>query len=464
MQGEDAQAEAALLARLQAQFGDMDVQGMLASSSSSAALEAADLKGTTTDGVDQNEPDNGSNKNVNYESDESSVIEPTPEELAAWQAAQYQTAKWGRESLAQKKAAEEAAEANEHDGMTTEQLTEWIQVEGPPNLNGQESAFLAPENDPVLQALANEEPSLNGPWRRLYSSNIDGLSYAGLVRALRGYDGPTVLLVGAVPPPAASYVEAKKGGEHSSSKTATIGYYTSTAWKESGAYYGNQNCFLFTACADESNGDGESVQIFRPNHKSSDNVNNNTTPSKPNKTRPINYQFCHSTIAAAVVSDGRKPGQHPDDTNLGPRGNRAVIQVPPGLGMGESRGIGPRLHITESLEGCRALPYDDTYAARPLLPPFFGDNPTHNFDIDAMEAWGVGGSERIQRAMAAWRRDRSFKEASRKRNAEVDRKQFVDHFRSDMVHSKAFAHARHTSGRVDDCELESDGSMLSHLD
>ena len=451
-EGDDAQA-AALLARLQVQFGDMDVQGMLASS----AADAAEAQGTSDDGSND-EPDSGPNEDVQSESDESSVIDPTPEELAAWQAAQYQTAKWGRESLAQKAAAEEAAEANDNGGLTSEQLTEWIQVEGPPDLNGQESAFLAPEDDPNLTELANEEPLLNGPWQRLYSSNTDGLSYAGLVSALRGYDGPTVLLVGAVPPPVASYADSKKGGGNAR-KTATIGYYTATAWKESGVYCGNQNCFLFTTSADGSNGDG-SVQIFRPNSKSNDDKN--TTAQQPRKSRTINYQFCHSTIAAAVVSDGRKPGQHPDDTNVGPRG-RAVVQVPPGLGVGESRGIGPRLHITESLEGCRALPYDDAFAAGPLLPPFFRDNPTHSFDVDVMEAWGVGGSERIERALAARKRDRSFKEASRKRNAEVDKAQFLDHFRSDMVHSNAFAHARHTSGRVDDCELESDGSMLSHL-
>ena len=75
----------------------------------------------------------------------------------------------------------------------------------------------------------------------------------------------------------------------------------------------------------------------------------------------------------------------------------------------------------------------------------------------------MGGSERIQRALAARNRDRSFKEANRKRNAEVDRMQFVDHFQSDMVDCKVFRHSLHTSGR-DDCELESNGSMLSHLE
>ena len=450
--GDDAQqAAAALLARLQAQFGDMDVEGMLLASSASAAEAHG-----TTDG-----PGNGLDDDGTYESDESSVVEPTPEELAAWQAAQYQTAKWGRESLARNKAAADEAGADEAGGMTSEQLTEWIQVEGPPSLEGgQESAFLAPD-DPILTSLAAEEAMLNGPWQRLYSSNTDGLSYAGLVSALRGYDGPTVLLVGAVPPPAASYAADARGGDGMAHNTATIGYYTATAWKESGMYYGDENCFLFTASGDDQSAEkGDGVQIFRPtNHKFTDD--NNAT-RRPKTIRPINYQFCHSTIAAAIVSDGRKPGQHPGDANVGARG-RAAVQVPPGLGVGESRGIGPRLHITESLEGCRALPYDDTFAAGPLLPPFFGDSPTHSFDVDVMEAWGVGGSQRIQRALAARKRDRSFKEASRKRNAEVDKAQFLDHFRSDMVHSKAFAHARHTSGRVDDCELESDGSMLSHL-
>ena len=37
------------------------------------------------------------------------------------------------------------------------------------------------------------------------TTNTDGLSYAGLVSSLRGYDGPTVLLFGAIPPPIAAY-------------------------------------------------------------------------------------------------------------------------------------------------------------------------------------------------------------------------------------------------------------------
>ena len=439
---DEDQAAAALLARLQAQFGDMDVQGML-----TASPPPADATGNNN----CSSPNGEQQDEVCYESDESSVVEPTPEELAAWQQAQYKLAEWGREASSMDKGGETNGDGTDAQGMSAEQLTEWIQVEGPPSLDGQESAFLSPDSDdPILTALSRHEPLLNGRWQRLYSSNTDGLSYAGLVSALRGYDGPTVLLIGAIPPPAAAYANAD--GTGGVKNTTMIGYYTATPWKESGTYYGSENCFLFTPPGVDD--EEEAVQIFGPISKTSDETSEKST-------RPTNYQFCHSTIAAAVVSDGRKPGQHPDDANAK---GKSVVQVPPGLGVGESRGIGPRLHITESLEVCRALPYDDIFAAGPLFPPFFGDSPTHSFDVDVMEAWGVGGSERIQRALAARNRDRSFKEASRRRNAEVDRAQFVDHFQSDMVDCKVFRHSLYTSGRADDCELESNGSMLSHLE
>ena len=443
---DEDQAAAALLARLQAQFGDMDVQSML-----TASPPPADATGNSTND-DQSGANGERQDEVGYESDESSVVEPTPEELAAWQQAQYKLAKWGREASSLDKGGETSGDGTDPQGMSAEQLTEWIQVEGPPSLEGQESAFVSSKSDdPILTALSRHEPLLNGRWQRLYSSNTDGLSYAGLVSALRGYEGPTVLLIGAIPPPAAAY--AASDGTGSAQKTTMIGYYTATPWKESGCYYGNENCFLFTPSGVDEEEEEEAVQIFGPISKTPDDTSKKSA-------RPINYQFCHSKIAAAVVSDGRKPGQHPDDANAK---GKSIVQVPPGLGVGESRGIGPRLHITESLEGCRALSHDDTFAAGPLLPPFFGDNPTHSFDVDVMEAWGVGGSERIQRALAARNRDRSFKEASRRRNAEVDRAQFVDHFRSDVVDCKVFRHSVHATGRVDDCELASNGSMLSHL-
>ena len=409
---EDQAAAAALLARLQAQFGDMDVQGM---------LTASHPEDTASNDGNGASPNSELQDDVRYESDESSIVEPTPEELAAWQQAQYKLAKWGREASSLDKDGATSGDGTDTEAMSAEQLTEWIQVEGPPSLDGQESAFLsAKSDDPMLKALSRHEPLLNGPWQRLYASNTDGLSYAGLVSALRGYEGPTVLLIGAIPPPAAAY--AKADGTGGGQKTTMIGYYTATPWKESGSYYGNKNCFLFTPSGVDDD-EEEAVQIFGPISKTSDETSKKST-------RPTNYQFCHSTIAAAVVSDGRKPGQHPDDANAK---GKSVVQVPPGLGVGESRGIGPRLYITQSLEGCRALPYDDTFVAGPLLPPFFGDNPTHSFDVDVIEAWGVGGSERIQRALAARNRDRSYKEASRRRNAEVDRAQFVDHFKSDVV-------------------------------
>ena len=183
---DEDQAAAALLARLQAQFGDMDVQGML-----TASPPPADTSNTNND----DQSGNGEQQDeVGYESDESSAVEPTAEELAAWQQAQYKLAKWGREASSLDKGGETNGDGTDTHGMSAEQLTEWIQVEGPPSLEGQESAFLSPDSDdPILTALSRHEPLLNGRWQRLYSSNTDGLSYAGLVTALRGYEGPPAL-------------------------------------------------------------------------------------------------------------------------------------------------------------------------------------------------------------------------------------------------------------------------------
>mmetsp|Transcript_31185 Transcript_31185/g.67513 ORF Transcript_31185/g.67513 Transcript_31185/m.67513 type:complete len:559 (-) Transcript_31185:321-1997(-) len=549
----DKAAEAALLARLQAQFGDIDLSN-LTSAAAGNARDTGNGDGNGSDimptdstgkGVDGEEVEGEGDYCYQEEEDESSVEEPTAEELLAWQQAQYKLAQWGREASDARKKSEADAEAagaaagEDNDDMTAEeQLQEWVRIEGPPDLDGQDSAFFlgvgsskksetrieeeistttattkttigvvqtsaassptielrdTPSDlDPILAQLSVAEPNLGGKWKRLYSSNQDGLSYARFVSSLRGYDGPTLLLLGAVPPS-----NGGVGASTTAKAAATIGYYTSTPWKESCRYYGSSSCFLFRVeegsdvvhtyrplpppRSSSTRASGTSLSIgasLSADFSEAESMEEEVAAAKaaaaaaaasisaqPTKSQD-KYQFCHSTIAAAIVSDGRKPGQHPDD-NIG-----KGAQVPSGLGVGgQGRGSsagGPRLHITETLENCTALPHDGTFQPGPLLPPFFGEgcisSPVpHTFDVDVMEAWGVGGSERIRSALKARDTQRMYKEAHRKKNAEVDRAQFLDHFRSDMVNCKVFTHAHHTTGRVDDCELESDGSMLSHL-
>ena len=96
-----------------------------------------------------------------------------------------------------------------------------------PKLRGQHSAFFT-TGSPLLFTFAAMSPSLGGSWRRLYTSDSDGLSFNRLHNSLLGYSGPTLLII----------KEAESGG--------VFGASTSTAWKESKDFYGNSDCFLFS--------------------------------------------------------------------------------------------------------------------------------------------------------------------------------------------------------------------------
>ena len=368
--------EAALLARLQAQFGDMDMNQIVSN---------------TNDDETEDE---------HMDDSESSLEEPTAEEVMRWQQAQYKLAAWAKES-------KEVGETNE-----TEEIMEWICVEGPAVIDQDSAFFTSSDNDPMLQNLSKES-CLGGKWHRLYSSNHDGLSYTGLVSSIRGYGGPTVLLFGP-----------------SSLGRISIGFYTSTPWYESKCYYGNKNCFLFKW--DDSI---QQMQIYHPM-----DIPEVVIPGR--RKKKALYQFCNSTIISAVVSDGRKPGQAISNDNQG-------VKAPNGLGIGGGNNLGPRLHISETLTNCTAIPCDGTFGAGSLLPSNFNSPNPYLFDIDCMEVWGVGGEERIKAALQARDKERSVKEASRKKNAKVDRMQFLDHFQSDIVHSKAFAHSEFVDERID---------------
>lgn len=204
-----------------------------------------------------------------------------------------------------------------------------------------------------------------------------------------------------------------------------------------------KNCLLFKWNNDNN---AQAAHIYHPIID-----NNESTACNTKKKKPSLYQFCNSASVAAIVSDGRKPGQsiigdYNDNTNN--------AKAPTGLGAGGGTDIGPRLHIKESLTDCIATSIDGAFEEGSLLPSSnnFSTNYSPNpylFDIDSMEAWGVGNEECIQSALNARNKDKSFKESSRKKNAKVDRTQFVDHFKSDMVGLKAFAHSEYVDEGVD---------------
>mmetsp|Transcript_1445 Transcript_1445/g.1719 ORF Transcript_1445/g.1719 Transcript_1445/m.1719 type:complete len:559 (-) Transcript_1445:46-1722(-) len=81
---------------------------------------------------------------------------------------------------------------------------------------------------PILFSLACMSPKLTGKWNRIYSSEADGFSFNRLHVSLKGYSGPTIILIR----------DADGGG--------IFGAYTSSQWKDSTKFFGTNDCFLFT--------------------------------------------------------------------------------------------------------------------------------------------------------------------------------------------------------------------------
>lgn len=69
------------------------------------------------------------------------------------------------------------------------------------------------------------------------------------------------------------------------------------------------------------------------------------------------------------------------------------------------------------------------------------------FEIDHLEVWGVGGTEVVQEALGARRRQRDIKHAAIQKARKVDKAAFLDDFRSGVIESKAFAHRQQIQGR-----------------
>jgi hypothetical protein len=393
----DDEAAALLMQRLQSQFGDMD-------------LSHLDSAPPATD-----------NAEGEAESEESSAVEPTAEELRIWQEAQFKLGAWAEKAKKEHEMSQAELEANALQRLRRERQgggaskvdAEWAEVHPPPDLDGQASMFLSTKAaledavdtdfvgvNPIMSKLAAGDPEiLGGKWRRIYSSVSDGLSFQQVLAALRGYEGPTVMLIGTTPSEEHSLVST-------SGKTdGTLGFFTATPWQESKHLYGTEDCFLFSIHKKE-------VTICRP-------TNDAKTKNK--------FMYCNPSST---------PGTAKHET-------AACF----GIGVGGTSS-NPRLHLTENLEHCRALPSDATFEPAELLPG--GDNSLYYFDVDAMEIWGVGGEGWIKGALQARASMRIKREANLKQARTVDKAQFLDDFRSCMVENDSlFGHVEHVAGRTD---------------
>ncbi|KAL3765218.1 hypothetical protein ACHAWO_009295 [Cyclotella atomus] len=406
---------ALLLARLQSQFGDFNISTFL---------------------------NNNSSANIDEESsDESSLEEPSPEELLKWQEEQFQKGKMKME--AKKASTLNSSEVDVHKealqkrrlmssqerASLRDQDTEWEKISRLPDL-GEESSSFFPTNKrdesgsmvhPSLHALAACEPDVLGSkWKRLYSSSHgDGLSFCNLMDKIRGYKGPTVLLMGGEPS-TSKCLSANEGSGKQPNARVALGFFTTNYWTESKEAFGSDDdCFLFSLDATTMD-----VKIVRPKSRGS-----STSQSSRN------YMYCHSSKSSKSK-------------------NSTVF----GICIGGSSPTQPRLHITESFEECRCLPYDSLFEDADLLSGKCNSS-LYYFDIDTVEVWGVGGAPWIEDALLAQRKERVNRENALEKARRVDKRMLLEHFENGVLNTAGsgglFGHQDFVDERDYDCRIGS---------
>jgi hypothetical protein len=108
-----------------------------------------------------------------------------------------------------------------------------------------------------------------------------------------------------------------------------------------------------------------------------------------------------------------------------------------GMAMGGIAGDCPRLHLTESLEKCRACDTDVTYAPGPLL----SNDMEAYFDVDVLEVWATNETQdSFERGVKSGSLQTECREATRQAVAKVDPKEFLDDFTNGTFINKAFGH------------------------
>jgi hypothetical protein len=401
--------EAAILLKLQSQFGDLDLTNLL-----------NEDEAKTKDG---------------YSSEESSLAEPTAEELLAWQEAQF---KKGQQEIDTKKRLKMTPLQRRRDlkkvsSNIDADEEEWEQVPALPDLGGTTSAFFPSSDEkgnellgvhPMLQQLVQGDPDILGTkWSRLYSSSEgDGLSFHNLLNTIKGYQGPTVMLIGTIPSVSRS-LTTTQNSEKTTIKRTTIGYYTTSGWEESADFFGNSDCFLFS-------------------FQESDNKLNFFHPIDSKDADKKNYMYCHPSSLKVTNRRSKTPVQ----------GNVTDGSVH-GIGVGGTPSQ-PRLHLTESLEECRAMEHCKLFEGGDLLMGA-GTESLNYFDVDCLEVWGAGGDEWIRESIEARQKGRDIKEAHLQRARKVDKKQFLDDFRMGRIamngsaNPALFGHMQYTTGRTE---------------
>jgi hypothetical protein len=397
------------MARLQNQFGDMNISTFFNNESTQAELS----------------------------DDESSLEEPTAEELARWQEAQFVKGRMEVEAKRMQKESTTTVDVHKailqrrrnkspHERSLLRECEEndWEKISSLPDLNGESSVFFPARQidesgiQPLLHALAAADPEiLSTRWKRLYSSSHgDGLSFRNLCERIRGYKGPTILMIGGEPS------ASKCVGSDTSSERIALGFFTTDYWIESPDSFGSDDCFLFSIDDTTNN-----LNILHPKSRSKDESTSMAS------LKPRTYLYCHPSS----ISKSKNP-------------TTTVF----GIGIGGTPAQ-PRLHLTESLEECRCLPYDALFQDGDLLHGKC-DSTLYYFDVDTMEIWGVGGLDWINDALSAQIKERTMRESALEKARRVDKRQMLEHFEnavSTVGGGGLFGHQDFIDERDVDCRI-----------
>ncbi|KAL7442700.1 hypothetical protein ACHAXM_009142 [Skeletonema potamos] len=265
-------------------------------------------------------------------------------------------------------------------------------------LSSPPSSFFTEANTSFdLFALASTSITLaSGRFHRLFSSEADGLSCNRLMNALIGYGGPTVVII------RSKDIKGKCGA-------GIFGAFTNSPWdRESGEFYGNSDSFLFRLGP-------EPMGVYRP------------------KGDESNFMFFNP--------EARSKGYD---------------QLAWGIGFGGTSKE-PRLYIDEILDGSTAKDKDLTFENGPLLSNKDESNSYCGFEVEAIEAFGVGSSQVIKDALHA--RDEHRKEAQKRiRHAMKGAKAaFLEDMQSGLVGAKVFKHRDEMRERDGGCDMDKEG-------
>ena len=237
------------------------------------------------------------------------------------------------------------------------------------------------------------------------------------MHSIMGYGGPTIIII-----------RSKDISDKGQCGSSVFGAFTFTPWnKESADFYGNSDCFLFRLGPDP-------MAVYRPSGGDigggdAFGFNNNTTSTQESdNTR--NYMY-YNPEARSKGYDG----------------------LAHGIGFGGTNDL-PRLFIDEVLDGCRAASEDLTFEKGPLLSGLKESNSSgSHFEVEGMEAWGVGTSQLVEEALLARDGQREDKQKQIRKAMKGAKGQFLEDFQSGLTGNKMFQHRDQIQGREGDCKM-----------